>query len=132
MHEKPPERSGGLFYSRNKELIALNIDTGQRISYTPLQVCEIAKQAAQYAVEQFLSTLNLDNDIPENASLPTGKLTVTVDEAAKMVGISKPKMYEIVRSRSVRSINVGKKILISRQSLVDWIERGGSYVKETC
>lgn len=110
----------------------MNIDTGQRISYTPLQVCEIAKQAAQYAVEQFLSTLNLDNDIPENASPHTGKLTVTVDEAAKMVGISKPKMYEIVRSRSVRSINVGKKILISRQSLVDWIERGGSYVEETC
>ena len=58
-------------------------------------------------------------------------MTLSVREAAELVGISKPKMYELVRAGKVRSVRVGKKILISRKSLMDWLEKGDSYA-EAC
>ena len=64
---------------------------------------------------------HLNNEIPQQSS-PENKVTLTVSEAAEMIGISKPSMYEVVRAGKVRSVKVGKKILISRQSLMDWIQ----------
>ena len=64
---------------------------------------------------------HLKNDIPQQSS-PENKVTLTVSEAAELIGISKPSMYEVVRAGKVRSVKVGKKILISRQSLMDWIQ----------
>ena len=58
---------------------------------------------------------HLKNDIPQQSS-PENKVTLTVSEAAELIGISKPSMYEVVRTGKVRSVKVGKKILISRQS----------------
>ncbi len=75
---------------------------------------------------------HLDNQIPLNASPKDAKITLTVHEAAKLIGISKPKMYELVRAGKVRFVNVGKKILISRQSLLDWLMKGDSNGKEAC
>lgn len=69
---------------------------------------------------------NLDNDIPQNSSPEDTKMTLTVQEAAQLVRICKPKMYELVRAGKVRSIKVGKKILISRKSLMDWLTKGDS------
>ena len=60
------------------------------------------------------------------------KVTLTVSEAAEMIGISKPSMYEVVRAGKVRSVKVGKKILISRQSLMDWLKKGETYGAEAC
>ena len=64
---------------------------------------------------------HLNNDIPQQSS-PENKVTLTVTEAAQLIGICKPKMYEIVRAGKVRFVKVGKKILISRQSLLDWLQ----------
>ena len=75
---------------------------------------------------------HLENDIPQKASPSHEKLALSVTEAADLIGISKPKMYELVNSNRVHSVNVGKKILISRQSLMDWLQKGDSYVKEAC
>ena len=72
---------------------------------------------------------HLDNDIPQNSSPENTKVTLTVPEAARLIGISNPKMYELVRAGQVRSIRVGKKILISRKSLLDWLRKGDSYEK---
>ena len=74
---------------------------------------------------------HLNNEIPQQSS-PENKVTLTVSEAAEMIGISKPSMYEVVRAGKVRSVKVGKKILISRQSLMDWVKRGDSYGIEAC
>ena len=101
------------------------------------------KEQVHQIVEQVLLSLNvtlapdqgqehLDNDIPQNASPTDAKVTLSVAEAAKMVGISKPKMYEIVRAGKLRTVKIGKKILISRQSLLDWIRKGDSNGKEAC
>ena len=75
---------------------------------------------------------HLDNQIPLKASPQDAKLTLTVQEAADLIGICKPNMYVLVRAGKVRSVMVGKKILISRQSLVDWIEKGDPYGKKAC
>ena len=74
---------------------------------------------------------HLKNDIPQQSS-PENKVTLTVSEAAEMIGISKPSMYEVVRAGKVRSVKVGKKILISRQSLMDWLKKGETYGAEAC
>ena len=71
------------------------------------------------------------NDIPQQSS-PENKVTLTVSEAAEMIGISKPSMYEVVRAGKVRSVKVGKKILISRQSLMGWLKKGENYGAEAC
>ena len=74
---------------------------------------------------------HLNNDIPQQSS-PENKVTLTVSEAAELIGISKPSMYEVVRAGKVRSVKVGKKILISRQSLMDWLKKGENYGAEAC
>ena len=101
------------------------------------------KEQVHQIVEQVLLSMNvtfapervqehLDNDIPQKASPEDAKVALTVQEAAKMIGISKPSMYEIVRAGKVRTVKIGKKILISRQSLLDWIRKGDSNGKEAC
>ena len=69
--------------------------------------------------------------LPQQSS-PENKVTLTVSEAAELIGISKPSMYEVVRTGKVRSVKVGKKILISRQSLMDWLKKGENYGAEAC
>lgn len=75
---------------------------------------------------------HLENDIPQNSSPGDAKVTLTVPEAARMIGISNPKMYELVHAGRLRSVRVGKKILISRKSLMDWLKKGNSYGIEAC
>ncbi len=93
----------------------IEIDNKNMTRYTPEQVEIIAAQAAQLALQQ-ISTEHLDSSIPQLSP------AITIAEAAQMIRISKPKMYELIRSKQVRSVNIGKKILVSRQSLLDWFE----------
>ena len=51
------------------------------------------------------------------------KLTISVREAAKIVGISATKMYELARSDGFPSFTVGKRILVSAKGLSDWVEK---------
>lgn len=50
------------------------------------------------------------------------KLTLSVPEAAEIIGISKSKMYELVRSKGFPTIQVGKRLLVSAKGLERWIE----------
>ena len=96
-----------------------------------IQVVEKALLSLDSPVAPMQEPANLDNDIPQNSSPENTKVTLTVPEAAQLIGISNPKMYELVRAGKVRSVRVGKKILISRKSLMDWLEKGDSYA-EAC
>ena len=50
------------------------------------------------------------------------KLTCTVDEGAALLGISRPKMYELVHSDLCTfAIHIGWRILISRSALEKWL-----------
>lgn len=102
--------------------------------YTKEQVIQAVEEALRdldNASAPETEQTNLDNDIPQNSSPVNTRVTLTVPEAAELIGICKPKMYEMVRARKVRSVKAGKKILISRQSLMDWLKKGDSY-EEAC
>ena len=49
--------------------------------------------------------------------------TLTVPEAAKLIGISVPKMYEVTEMSSFNAlIRIGKRKLILRTKLTEWLE----------
>lgn len=50
------------------------------------------------------------------------KLTLSVPEAAKVLGISQTRMYQLARSEGFPSISVGKRILVSAKGLERWVE----------
>lgn len=50
--------------------------------------------------------------------------SMTVTEAAKLLRISNPKMYELLQTGKIHSIRVGRKILISRSSLLAFLAKG--------
>ena len=74
---------------------------------------------------------HLDNSMAQQSS-PGTKMTLTVREAAEMIGISKPKMYELIREGEIPSIHIGKKIVIARQALLDWLTEGDNNGKKAC
>jgi excisionase family DNA binding protein len=45
------------------------------------------------------------------------KATVSVDEAAKLLGIGRNQTYEGIRSGQIPSIRIGKRILVPRVAL---------------
>ena len=52
------------------------------------------------------------------------RLAVSVAEAAQMLGVSRPTMYQILNREDFKGgFRVGAKWLISVQALQDWIER---------
>jgi excisionase family DNA binding protein len=50
------------------------------------------------------------------------KLTFTVPEVAKILGINKIKMYELARSNSFPKIEIGNRILVPILPFIEWIE----------
>ena len=55
---------------------------------------------------------------------PTDKEVMTVKEAAAMMRISLPKMYEFARSGKIHTLSVGRRILISRSSIMALLREG--------
>lgn len=51
------------------------------------------------------------------------KLTLSIPEAAKVIGISTSKMYTLAKSEGFPTIQVGKRLLISAKGLERWIEQ---------
>lgn len=47
----------------------------------------------------------------------TEKLTLTVDEAAQALGLSRNSCYQAVETKAIPSIRIGKRILIPRFAL---------------
>ena len=74
---------------------------------------------------------HLDNSTSQQSS-PGTKMTLSVRAAAELIGISKPKMYELIHSNEIPSIHVGKKIVIARQALMDWLSEGDTNGKKAC
>lgn len=51
------------------------------------------------------------------------KLTLSVDEAAQMLGLSRPIVMELTHAEGFPAFNVGKRILIHAQGLAEWVDR---------
>ena len=50
----------------------------------------------------------------------TEKLTLTVDEAAKLVGISKNTMLKFVKMDKFPAMQLQRKILINKKQFIEW------------
>ena len=97
-----------------------------------VQIVEMAIRGLQRQGEQNMLHKNLDNEIAQIDMSPGTKQTLTVSEAAEILGVSKPMVYSLIRDGSIPAINVGKKILISKLVLSVWLKNGGHYGEETC
>ena len=95
------------------------------VMYTSEQVQQMLDMVVRSLSRQGQNHAPVDLDNVINQVTPSdAKITLTVSEAADMLGISLPKMYEVVRMGRIPSIRVGKKIVISRQAVLDWIKEG--------
>jgi len=52
----------------------------------------------------------------------TPRIAVSIQEAAKMLGISKPHFLPLVREGKIRTVQIGRRILVSVQSLRDFVD----------
>ena len=50
------------------------------------------------------------------------KLTITVDEAAEMLGIGKNHMLELAKIESFPAIKFKRKIIINRKQFIKWFD----------
>lgn len=50
------------------------------------------------------------------------KLTLSVPEAAEIIGVSPSKMYEVVKIQGFPLLRLGKRLLVSRKGLERWVE----------
>ena len=109
----------------DKRMETTALTDSKPVMYTSDQVQQMLDMVVRSLSRQGQNNapVNLDNVI--NQVTPSdAKITLTVTEAADMLGISLPKMYEIVRIGRIPSIRVGKKIVISRQAVLDWLKEG--------
>ena len=49
------------------------------------------------------------------------KLTLNVSEAAELLGVSVPVMYQLTRRSDFPTLKIGKRTLIVRERLTDWV-----------
>jgi len=54
------------------------------------------------------------------------KLTLTVAEAAELLGVSLPTAYELAHTEGFPVLRIGRKLLISRVGLELWVDRRAS------
>ena len=55
---------------------------------------------------------------------PSNNEVMTVKEAAAMLRISLPKMYEFARSGKIHAIEIGRRVLVSRSSIMALLMEG--------
>lgn len=51
------------------------------------------------------------------------RLTLTIPETCKLLGVSEPSCYELARQKGFPSFRVGRKILVNREKLQEWLDR---------
>lgn len=53
---------------------------------------------------------------------PRPKLTMSVPEAAKVLGVSPPTMYQLAKSEGFPTIVIGNRLLVSVKGLERWVD----------
>lgn len=62
--------------------------------------------------------------------MSTEKLGLSVQDMANQLGISRPVAYQIVGRSDFPKVRVGRRIIIPRQGLEDWLRRESCNVFE--
>ena len=102
--------------------------------YTLEQVQEILELVNKYGVREIQApaAANIENSIlSQQPSLKT-KLTLSVREAAALIGISRGKVYGLIRDGEIPVIHIGQWMAIPRQAVLDWVSKGVNNGKEAC
>ena len=58
--------------------------------------------------------------------METERLTLTVDEAAQVLGISRALAYELIARRQIPSLRLGRRIVVPRRALEVILEQAGA------
>jgi len=58
----------------------------------------------------------------ERTEVTLPRIAVSIQDAAKMLGISKPHFLPLVNEGTIRTIRIGRRILVSVQSLRDFAD----------
>jgi excisionase family DNA binding protein len=56
------------------------------------------------------------------------RLTYTVEEAARAIGVSRGLAYELVRRGDLRTVHVGRRVLVPREAVRDFLGLGQEQV----
>jgi excisionase family DNA binding protein len=51
------------------------------------------------------------------------RLTLNVDEAAKLLGLNRITVYRLVGQGAIPNVRIGRRIIIPRRGLEEWLER---------
>lgn len=51
------------------------------------------------------------------------KMVLTVEETREMLGIARPTVYQLVHRKDFPVIRIGRRILVPKKQLEDWIDR---------
>jgi excisionase family DNA binding protein len=68
----------------------------------------------QRALKSDLLQRNAELPLPSSNNLPPEKLTLSVSEVSKLLGMSRSAVYEAIRQGQIPSIRFGKRILVPR------------------
>ena len=52
----------------------------------------------------------------------TEKLTLTVEESGKLLGVSRQIAYQLSRRADFPTLHIGKRMLVPKDRLIQWIE----------
>ena len=50
-------------------------------------------------------------------------LFINADTLAKVLGVSRASAYELMREKDFPSFRIGKRILVTKENLIEWIEK---------
>lgn len=53
----------------------------------------------------------------------TEKLTLSVEEAGKLLGVSRQIAYQLSRRADFPTLHIGRRVLVPRKQLEEWMDR---------
>lgn len=106
-----------------------SVDAEQVSEYTGSEISRIADALERISLLLERSALipapggsNLENGIASGMPSLSETEVLTPNEAAQILRISLPKMYDLIHAGKIHSLAVGRKILVSRTSLMAFIK----------
>lgn len=63
---------------------------------------------------------------------PGARMSMTVEELAKELSISRAKAYALAREDGFPVFHVGRKVLVNRRGLQEWMNKGGTANEKAC
>jgi len=55
--------------------------------------------------------------------IDTSECPIIVEEAARILGVAKSSMYEVIRKNNIHHVFVGRRILLPKKNFHDWLEK---------